>query len=265
LGFYNLEKSMERNVRISFLRAFNAVTWCPFAARALDLTPDSTRYAFRQFAEMTRATAAVIFGAMLFPAFTLAGEPYVGAAAGYSFASLHDSDIVYNGMNTSLGGPVRGESYRLFVGYSFCPYVALESGWFNAGNLSGTIGGFPISSTQTFDGGHRKVKVRGVSLDVVGTLPISGNLSGFARAGVLALHVANDSSYSATVTYPSDIQFGYEFFPIPRRANRFEFGLGVQYKVSSRWSLQSQWQRVNMSAFRMSYLDTLEIAAVYTF
>ena len=34
---------MEWNVRISFLRAFNPVTWCPFAARAPDLTPDSTR------------------------------------------------------------------------------------------------------------------------------------------------------------------------------------------------------------------------------
>jgi OOP family OmpA-OmpF porin len=256
---------MERNFRISIWRAFNAVTWCPFAAPAPDLPPDSTPNAFRQFAEMTRATAAVIFGAMLFPAFTLAGEPYVGAAAGYSFASLHNSDIVINGVNRSLGGPVSGESYRLFVGYSFCPYVALESGWFESGNLSGTIGGSPISTTQTFDGGHRKINVRGVSLDVVGTLPISDKLSGFARAGVLASQVANDSSYSATVTYPSDIQFEYQALPIPRRANRFEFGLGVQYKVSSRWSLQSEWQRVNMSAFRMSYMDTLEIAAVYTF
>jgi hypothetical protein len=148
---------MERNFRISIWRAFNAVTWCPFAAPAPDLPPDSTPNAFRQFAEMTRATAAVIFGAMLFPAFTLAGEPYVGAAAGYSFASLHNSDIVINGVNRSLGGPVSGESYRLFVGYSFCPYIALESGWFESGNLSRTIRGFPVSSTNTFEGGQHKL------------------------------------------------------------------------------------------------------------
>jgi OOP family OmpA-OmpF porin len=202
---------------------------------------------------------------MFFPAFTLAGEPYFGAAAGYSLASIHNAAIAYNGMNTSLGGRLSGESYRLFVGYSFSPYIALESGWFNTGNLSGTIDGFPISNTQTFNGGQRKVKISGVSLDVVGTLPISDNLSALARAGVLASRVANDSWYSATVTYPSDIPFGYEFFPIPRRANRFEFALGVQYKVSSSWSFQSEWQRVNMSVYRMGYLDTLEIAAVYTF
>jgi OmpA-OmpF porin, OOP family len=256
---------MERNVRISFLRTFSAVTWCPFAARML-VTPDSTRYAFRRFAEMTRTTAAVIFRALLFPTFALAGEPYVGAAAGYSFARFDNADIFYNGMNTSLGGPVNGESYRLFVGYSFCPYVALESGWFNAGNLNGTIRGFPISSSQTLDGGNRKVKVRGVSVDVVGTLPISDNFSGFARAGVLASHVTGVSSFGiATITSPSNIPVETGFFQIPRRANRFEFALGVQYKVSSSWSLQSEWQRVNMSDYRMGYLDTLEIAAVYRF
>jgi len=104
-----------------------------------------------------------------------------------------------------------------------------------------------------------------VSLDVVGTLPISDHVSGFARAGVLASHVTNDSWYSASVTYPSGIPFAWTTFEIPRRANRFEFALGVQYSVSSRWSFKSEWQRVDMSDFRMGNLDTLEIAAVYNF
>jgi hypothetical protein len=217
------------------------------------------------FIDMKAGIAAVILGAMFFPAFTLAGEPYFGAAAGYSSSSFHQGDIAYNGINTSLGGRVSGESYRMFVGYSFSPYISLESGWFDTGNLSGTIDGFHISNAQTFNGGQRKVKVSGVSLDVVAKLPISDNLSALARAGVLTSRLANDSWYSVTVTYPSDTQFVYEFFPIPRRANVFEFALGVQYKVSSRWSLQSEWQRVNMSVYRMGYLDTLEIAAVYAF
>ncbi len=153
----------------------------------------------------------------------------------------------------------------MFVGYSFSSYVALESGWFNSGGLSETTGGFTISSTQTFNGGRRKIKFDGVSLDVVGTLPFSDKFSGFARAGVLASHVADDSSYSATVTYPSDPQFAYAFFPIARRANRFNFALGAKYKVNPSWSFQGEWQRINASVYRMGNLDTLEIAAVYTF
>ena len=138
---------MERNVRISFLRAFDAVTWCRFAARALDLTRNSTRYAFPEFAERTRATAAVICGAMLFPAFALAGEPYIGAAAGYSTAHFNNTDLVHEGTYYPLVSRVSGGSYRVFAGYSFCPYVALEGGWFDAAHLSGTIDGFPITST----------------------------------------------------------------------------------------------------------------------
>jgi opacity protein-like surface antigen len=214
----------------------------------------------------TNATAFVIVGGMLSPVLAMAGEPYVGAGVGYSFASLHNADISYNGDNTSLGGPVSGESYRLFVGYSFSPYVALEGGWFNSNDLRGTINAFPISNTQTFDGGRRLIKVSGASLDVVGTLPINQNLSVLARAGVLASKVTNGSSYEATVNAsPSPIPFYYEFQPIPRRANTFEFGLGVQYKVSASWSIRSEWQRVNMSDYRMGYLDTLSVGFIFKF
>jgi hypothetical protein len=254
---------MARNARISIRLANRAATWYPFAARML-VTSDSMTYTFRRFAKMTRTTAAVIFSALLFPTFALAGEPYVGAAVGYSFADFHTTDIVNNGMHTPLGGSVSGGSYRLFVGYSFCPYIALEGGWFNSSNLSRTIGGFPVSSTNTFEGGQSKVNVRGVSLDVVGTLPISDHVSGFARAGVLASHVTNDSRYYASVTSPGG-PFEWSIFEIPRRANRFEFALGVQYNVSSRWSFKSEWQRVDMSVYRMGNLDTLDIAVVYTF
>jgi len=57
----------------------------------------------------------------------------------------------------------------------------------------------------------------------------------------------------------------YEFQTIPRRANTFELGLGVQYKVSASWSFRSDWQRVNMSDYRMGYLDTLDVEAIFKF
>jgi hypothetical protein len=257
---------MERNVRI-LLRALNAETWCRFAARALELTPDSTRRAFRRFAKMTRATAAVICGAMLFPAFALAGEAYVGAAAGYSMAHFNDTDLVHEGTYYPLVSRVSGASYRVFAGYSFCPYVALEGGWFEAAHLSGTIAGFPISSSQSFEGGPNTAHVHGVSLDVVGTLPITDHLSGFVRAGVLASRMTSSTWYPVLVVTesPPPPPVLFEIFPTPHRANLFEFGLGVQYKVNSRWSFKSEWQRVDMSVYRMGNLDTLEIAAVYGF
>jgi OmpA-OmpF porin, OOP family len=258
---------MEWNVPDTFFARVSKLLACwPVGLAASIDTPASPRSASQPFAVMTNTTAVVIVGAMLSPALALAGEPYVGAGAGYSFASLHNADIAYNGENSSLGGPVTGESYRLFVGYSFSQYVALEGGWFNSNDLRGTIGAFPISNTQTFDGGQRRIKVSGASLDVVGTLPINQNLSVLARAGVLASKVTNSSWYEATVSaLPSPIPFYYEFQPIPRRANTFEFGLGVQYTVSASWSIRSEWQRVNMSDYRMGYLDTLDVGAIFKF
>ncbi len=59
---------------------------------------------------MMKLIAAVTLGAAFFPVYTLAGEAYFGAAAGYSFANFHNADIVYTGKITSLGGRVSGES-----------------------------------------------------------------------------------------------------------------------------------------------------------
>ena len=133
--------------------------------------------------------------------------------------------------------------------------------------MSGKIDGFPITSSQSFEGGPNTAHVHGVSLDVVGTLPVTDHLSGFARAGVLASRMTSNTWYPVRVITesfsPPPVLIA--LLPTPRSANLFEFGLGVQYKVNSHWSLKSEWQRVDMSAYRMGHLDTLEIAGVYTF
>jgi opacity protein-like surface antigen len=259
---------MERNVPDALLvRVSKLLAYWPLGSAASINTPASRRSASQRFVVMTNATAFVIVGAMLLPALALAGEPYVGAGDGYSFASLHNADISFNGKRTSLGGPVTGESYRLFVGYSFTPYVALEGGWFKSNDLRGTIRGFPLSDTETFDGGQRRVEVSGASLDLVGTLPINQYFSVLARAGVLASKVAtNRSWYQATVIFsPNIIPIDYLIQPIPRRANTFEYGLGVKYNVNASWAIGSEWQRVNMSDYRMGYLDTLDVEVIFKF
>jgi hypothetical protein len=176
---YNLEKSMEWNVPdIVFARVSKLLACWPVGLAASIDAPASPRCASQPFAVMTKATAVVMVGgALLSPALALAGEPYVGAGAGYSFADPHYVELAYDRGSISLGGPVTGKSYRLFVGYSFSPYVALEGGRFKADDLRGKIGPFSIGSTYTFVGGQRRITVSGASLDVVGTLPVNEHLS----------------------------------------------------------------------------------------
>jgi hypothetical protein len=213
------------------------------------------------------ASVTAILSSLLLPVASIAGESYIGAAGGYSIAHFNNTDLVQAGTYYPLVSRVSGASYRLFAGYSFCPYVALEGGWFDATHLSGTIAGFPITSSESFEGGSNTAHVHGVSLDVVGTLPVTDHLSGFARAGVLASRMTSNTWYPVreiTVSPPPSL-VSVIIFPTPHHANLFEFGVGVQYKIDSRWSLKSDWQRVDMSDYRMGYLDTLEMAAVYKF
>ena len=213
------------------------------------------------------ASVTAIFCSILLPAVSIAGEPYIGAALGYTSAHFNSADLVHDGTYYPLVSRVSGASYRVFAGYSFCPYVALEGGWFEAAHLSGTIDGFPIGPSQLFEGGRNTAHVHGVSLDVIGTLRVTDQLSGFARAGVLASRMTSNSWYPvrAVTDNPPPAPVLIAIFQTPHRASVFEFGLGVQYKVDSRWSFKSEWQRVNMSVYRMGHLDTLDIAAVYTF
>lgn len=219
------------------------------------------------FAAKRAASVTLIFGSLLLPAVSISGEPYIGAAAGYSIAHFNNTDLIHGETYYPLVSRVSGASYRVFAGYQFCPYIALEGGWLDAAHLNGKINGFPITASQSFDGGPNTAHVHGVSLDVVGTLPVTDHLSGLARVGVLASRMTSNTWYPVTVitdTYsPPPVLFA--LFPTPHSANLFEFGLGVQYKVTSRWSFKSEWQHVDMSPYRMGHLDTLEVAGVYTF
>jgi hypothetical protein len=153
--------------------------------------------------------------------------------------------------------------------------VALEGGWFKADDLHGTIGPFLIPNVQSIIGGQRRITVSGGSLDLVGTLPINEHFSVLGRAGVLASKVADGSYYVSTYdtafihspSVPTAVANNsyYEFRAIPRHANTFEFALGAEYKVNASWAIRSDWQRVNMSDYRMGYLDTLEVEAIFQF
>jgi opacity protein-like surface antigen len=227
------------------------------------------------FAVTTNTIAFVIVGAMFSPPLAMAGEPYVGAGVGYSIANPHYVEFDADGAITSLGGPVTGKAYRFFAGYSFSNYVALEGGWFKADDLHGTIGPFLIADVQTIFGGKRRITVSGGSLDLIGTLPISKQFSVLARVGVLASKVADGSYYVSSYDtafigspgVPSAVANNsyYKFQTIPRRANTLEYGLGLKYNVSSSWSIESEWRRVNMGIYRMGYLDVLDVAVIFNF
>src|SRR5262249_10164539 len=102
--------------------------------------------------------------------------PYVGASLGET--TFEDSENVPNG----LGGAVKlhvdesDTSYKLFGGFMFLPFVGIEGGYVDFGDVSKNIG----AANAKID-----VSADGWEIFALGNLPL-GPLDLFAKAGVLS-------------------------------------------------------------------------------
>ncbi|MGL5002827.1 MAG: hypothetical protein ACRDAM_07780, partial [Casimicrobium sp.] len=122
-----------------------------------------------------------------------AGEP----AVGYTFRSAGKEG------GSDVGG-------RLAIGYQFMPNAAVELGYANFGS-HGTNFRFEKTSglipPQPFFTSKGNFKLDGVTLDVVGTVPLNNAFSFNARVGV----IASNLRYSDATTFPqtADSTFSY--------------------------------------------------------
>lgn len=125
------------------------------------------------------AVAVVLGVALTIPmlAFGATNGPggYVGAAAGRS--SLQDKDQALPGADvddTDTG-------WKVFGGYTWNPYVALELGYVDFGKFSAS-------------GQSGEWKVKGVDLSVLGVWPLPNQFSLFGKVGANRWKVDNDVS-----------------------------------------------------------------------
>lgn len=139
--------------------------------------------------------------------------------AGFTTTSIHDDD-----------GDV---GYKIYGGYQFNKYLALELGFFS-------LGEFAFDAKTTPEGTLRgNIKLRGGNLDVVGILPLIKELSLFARVG-LNVHQAQDhfaTTGAVHVAKPNRNEW---------MAN-VKFGLGVQVNVTESFGMRGEWERFRVA------------------
>src|ERR1700676_1594048 len=108
---------------------------------------------------------------------------YTGFNAGQSRAKIDDGRIV-NGLagagftTTSISNDDRHFGYKVFGGYEFNRYFALETGYFDLGRFGFTAHTTPVGSLRG------DIKINGANFDLVGSVPIAEKFSLFARAGL---------------------------------------------------------------------------------
>jgi len=135
----------------------------------------------------------------------------------------------------SLGGVSSGDDsgtgFKIYGGYSFNPYVALELGGAHLGKLSG-VGG--------------DAKADAYFLDAVGTFPINPQWAVLGRIGVVNTHVSapigSDSGTDAKV------------------------GVGLQYTLDRNWSVRAEAEHYRTRVFdEKPHVNLYSVGVNYAF
>jgi OOP family OmpA-OmpF porin len=183
---------------------------------------------------------------------------YIGANAGQARAKIDDARITSGLLGegftvTSISNDERHFGFKAFGGYEFNRYFALEGGYFDLGRFGFTADTNPAGSLRG------DIKINGVNLDAVGSVPISEQFSVFARAG-LNYADAKDTfvgTGSATVANSS---------PHKSAAN-YKFGFGAQYDFTRSVGLriEAERYRINDAVGNKGDIDLYSVGLVIRF
>jgi OOP family OmpA-OmpF porin len=204
-----------------------------------------------------RATQAASF--LLFVAFSnpLMAETttdysagwYMGGNIGTSTANIDKDKITQNLTNPIYTDDERDLGYKLFGGYQFNKYFALEGGYFNLGKFD-----YAVSSDEGTLGGN--IKVMGLNLDAVAILPITEKFSAFGRMG--ANYAQAKDYFHATGTIDNNPQ---------EKALNYKVGAGLQYALTDALGirLEAERYRINDAVGNDGDIDLYSVGLTYRF
>ena len=184
-------------------------------------------------------TLSVLASMAAAPALAQDSHYYLGLGAGQTRAHIDETGLARGqlGAGPTISGIStndRDTGYKAFVGYQMNRHFGVELGYFNLGqnNIDATT----AAPAGTLSG---EIRIQGVALDLVGTLPLTDNLSALARLG--AQYARTRSQYVGTggVTplnpNPSD------------RQGNVKAGVGLQYAFSPSFLMRGEVERYRAS------------------
>lgn len=183
---------------------------------------------------------------------------YAGANIGQSSADIDDQRITRSLLGsgfatTSMNEDERSAAGKIFGGYQFNPYVALEGGYFNLGKFGYTASTSPAGSLSG------DIRLQGLNLDVVGILPLTEKFSAFGRVGVIHAQARDNFSSTGLVNRPASS---------PRQNDTgYKFGAGVQYAFTDRLAVRGEVERyrINDAIGNKGDIDMATVGLVYRF
>jgi len=186
------------------------------------------------------------------------GYFYGGASIGQSRSKIDDvritEGLLSQGLVTSaMSNDERALAWKAFGGYQLNRYVGIEAGYFSLGHFGFTSTTVPAGR---LDG---RIKLHGVNLDLVGTLPVTERFSLLARVG--AQHASARDSFhgggGVVVLIPN---------PSKSETN-VKFGAGLQYAFTRNLTLRGEAERyrVNDAVGNHGDVNMYSVGLVYAF
>ncbi len=156
-------------------------------------------------------------------------------------------------ITTSIRNDDRDTGFKLFGGYSFNRYFAIEGGYYNLGRF-----GF-VATTVPAGTLTGRIKVQGVNLDLVGSVPIGEKFSVFGRIG--ATYGDTKDTFVGTGAV---VVLGPN--PHNRGAN-WKFGAGLQYDINESLAVRAEGERyrIDDAVGGKDHVDLLSLGLIFRF
>ena len=186
------------------------------------------------------------------------GYFYLGGSFGQSRAKIDetriDADLLSQGLVTSsMTRDEKDKAWKAFAGYQFNRYVGLEGGYFNLGRFGFTSTTVPAG---TLDG---RIRLHGLNLDLVGTLPIYERLSLIGRVGA-QYATAHDTFGGTGAVVVLD--------PNPHKSQvNYKVGAGLQFALTRNLMLRGEAERyrVNDAVGNHGDINLYSLGLVFAF
>jgi OOP family OmpA-OmpF porin len=183
---------------------------------------------------------------------------YGGASIGQSRADIDDQRITRSLLGSgfatsSMDVDERSAAGKIFGGYQFNRYLALEGGYFNLGKFGYTATTTPAGSLSG------DIRLQGLNLDLVGILPLTDKFSAFGRVGVIHAQARDNFGSTGLVNRPASS---------PRQNDTgYKFGAGVQYAFTDRLAVRGEVERyrINDAIGNKGDVDMATVGLVYRF
>jgi OOP family OmpA-OmpF porin len=181
---------------------------------------------------------------------------YVGVSVGQSRTGV-DANGITGGLvpgvsAASSSTDEKATAYKVFGGYQFNRYLAIEGGYFNLGSNSFSAATLPAGTLAG------ETKAQGLNLDLLGALPLTERLSALARIG--AHHTWSKSTFSGTGAAAAAAGG-------KRDDGGYKVGLGLQYELNPSMWLRGEIERyrVKNATGQRANVDLLSVSLVFPF